>query len=432
MMENKSTGSPASVHERPWLNTSLSADERATLLLTHITLEEKIGMVHGKSNEAYAMPAIARLGIPALTMTDGPAGINEGKATSLPAPIGLAATWDLAVAEQYGELLATEAQATGHNVFLAPCLDLARVPAYGRLFEAFGEDPILTGQMAVRSIQRVQRHHIVATAKHYNVNTQDENRFEVDAQVDERSLQEIYTLPFALAVQDGHVGAAMGAFNKVNGFYCCEHPHLLTDILKHQLGFTGWVMSDFEATHSTVEAANAGLDQEMPSAKFFGEQLLQAIQAGQVSLATLDDKVRRMLRTMFAHGLFEHLVQVTPLPVEEHGKQAREIASKGIVLLKNTGELLPLSSHQVHSLAVIGGDANHNITGGGSSFVKPTYLVSILEGIRQRAGEGVRVEYAEGVDPASAADLLPGPPLVPSSVLTPAGSGPQAHGLHAE
>src|SRR6266702_6053922 len=432
MMENKSTGSPASVHERPWLNTSLSADERATLLLTHITLEEKIGMVHGKSNEAYAMPAIARLGIPALTMTDGPAGINEGKATSLPAPIGLAATWDLAVAEQYGELLATEAQATGHNVFLAPCLDLARVPAYGRLFEAFGEDPILTGQIAVRSIQSVQRHHIVATAKHYNVNTQDENRFEVDAQVDERSLQEIYTLPFALAVQDGHVGAAMGAFNKVNGFYCCEHPHLLTDILKHQLGFTGWVMSDFEATHSTVEAANAGLDQEMPSAKFFGEQLLQAIQAGQVSLATLDDKVRRMLRTMFAHGLFEHLVQVTPLPVEEHGKQAREIASKGIVLLKNAGELLPLLSHQVHSLAVIGGDANHNITGGGSSFVKPTYLVSILEGIRQRAGEGVRVEYAEGVDPASAADLLPGPPLVPSSVLTSAGSGPEVHGLYAE
>ena len=144
-MENKSTGSPASVHERPWLNTSLSPDERATLLLTHITLEEKIGMVHGKSNDAYSIAPIARLGIPALTMADGPAGINEGQATSLPAPIGLAATWDLAAAEQYGELLAREAQATGHNVFLAPCLDLARVPAYGRLFEAFGEDPILTG-----------------------------------------------------------------------------------------------------------------------------------------------------------------------------------------------------------------------------------------------------------------------------------------------
>ena len=427
-----STHPTTSAHDRPWLNTSLSPDERAALLLAQMTLEEKIGMVHGKSNDAYHIAPISRLGIPALPMTDGPAGINVVQATSLPAPIALAATWDLAAAGQYGELLGSEAEATGHNVFLAPCLDIARVPVYGRLFEALGEDPILTGQMAVRSIQSIQRRPMVATAKHYNVNAQEENRLDVDAQIDERSLQEIYTLPFALAVQDGHVGAAMGAFNKVNGVYCCENPHLLTDILKHQLGFTGWVMSDFEATHSTVEAANAGLDQEMPSAKFFGEQLLQAIQAGQVSLATLDDKVRRMLRTMFAHGLFEHLVQVTPLPVEEHGKQAREIAGKGIVLLKNAGELLPLSSHQVHSVAVIGGDAANYITGGGSSFVKPTYLVSTLEGIRRRAGEGVRVEYAEGVDPASAADLLPGPPLVPSSILTPAGSGPEVHGLYAE
>ncbi|HEX6553211.1 MAG TPA: glycoside hydrolase family 3 C-terminal domain-containing protein [Ktedonobacteraceae bacterium] len=286
--------------------------------------------------------------------------------------------------------------------------------------------------MAVRSIQSVQRHPMVATAKHYNVNAQEENRLEVDAHLDERTLQEIYTLPFAQAVQDGHVGAAMGAYNKVNGVFCCQNRHLLTEILKHQLGFAGWVMSDYEATHSTVEAANAGFDQEMPSTKFFGEQLLQAIQKGQVSVATLDDKVRRILRTMFALGLFEHPVQVSPLPVEEHGKQAREIAGKGIVLLKNAGGLLPLSSHQVHSLAVIGGDAANYITGGGSSFVKPTYLVSILEGIRRRASEGVQVEYAEGVDPASAADLLPGPPLVPSSVLTPVGSGPEVHGLYAE
>src|SRR2546421_7363830 len=414
-MENKSTGSPASAHDRSWMNTSLPPDERAALVLAQLTLEEKISMVHGRSNDAYTMAAIARLGIPALSMTDGPAGINEGQATSLPAPIGLAATWDLSTAEQYGELLATETQATGHNVYLAPCLDLARVPVYGRLFEAFGEDPILTGQMTVRSIQSVQRHHIVATAKHYNVNTQDENRFEVDAQVDERTLQEIYTLPFAMAVQDGQVGAAMGAYNKVNGVYSCENPHLLTDILKQQLGFTGWVMSDFEATHSTVEAANAGLDQEMPSAKFFGDHLLEAIRAGQVSLATLDDKVHRILRTMFALGLFEHPVQISPLPVEEHGKQAREIAGKGIVLLKNAGGLLPLSSNEVRSVAIIGGDADHNIVAGGSSLVKPTYLVSMLEGIRRRVsdgGTGVRVQYAEGTDPASAADLLPGPPLV--------------------
>jgi beta-glucosidase len=401
-----------------------------------MTLEEKVSLVHGKSNDTYSTVALPRLGIPALTMTDGPAGITAEKATALPAPIGLAATWDLAAAEQYGEVQGSEAEATGHNVFLGSCLDIARVPVYGRLFEALGEDPILTGQLAVRSIQSVQRHPVIATAKHYNVNSQDENRFEVDAQLDERTLQEIYTLPFALVVQDGQVGAAMGAFNKVNGVYSCEHPYLLTDILKQQLGFSGWMMSDYEATHSTVEAANAGLDQEMPTAKYFGDHLLSAIQTGQVSLTTLEDKVRRMLRTMFAFGLFEHPVQPRPLPVEEHGKLAREIAGKAIVLLKNSGDLLPLSSQEVRSVAVIGGDADHHITGGGSSLVKPTYLVSTLEGIRRKVGggraEGVRVEYAEGVDPASAVDLLPGPPLVPSSVLTPAGSGPQVHGLHAE
>jgi beta-glucosidase len=177
-MDNKSTGSRASAHDRPWLNTSLSPDERATLLLAQMMLEEKVSMVHGHSTDAYYIAPISRLGIPALTMTDGPTGITAGKATALPAPIGLAATWDLAAAQQYGDLLGSEAAATGHNVFLGSCMDIARVPVDGRLFEALGEDPILTGQMAVRSIQGVQRHPVVATAKHYNVNVQEENRLE--------------------------------------------------------------------------------------------------------------------------------------------------------------------------------------------------------------------------------------------------------------
>jgi beta-glucosidase len=243
-------------------------------------------------------------------------------------------------------------------------MDIARLPVDGRLFEALGEDPILTGQMIVRSIQAVQRRPVVSTAKHYNVNVQEENRLEGDVQLDERTLQEIYTLPFAMAVQDAHVGAAMGAYNKVNGIHACENHHLLTEILKEQLGFQGWVMSDYGATHSTVEAANAGLDQEMATPVFFGD-LLQAVQTGQVSQATLDDKVHRILRTMFAHGLFEHPVQVSPLPVQQHGQLAREIAGKGIVLLKNSDGLLPLSSQELHSVAVIGGDADHNIAGVG-------------------------------------------------------------------
>ncbi len=263
-MENMSTHAPASAHkyDRLWMNTSLSPDERAALLLTQMTLEEKIGMVHGHSADAYYIAPISRLGIPALTMTDGPTGITAGTGTALPAPIGLAATWDLAAAQQYGELLGREAQATGHNVFLGSCMDIARLPVDGRLFEALGEDPLLAGQMAVRSIQGVQRYPVVATAKHYNVNVQEENRLEGDVQLDERTLQEIYTLPFAIAVKEVQPGAAMGAYNKVNGTYVCKNRHLLTDILKEQLGFQGWVMSDYGATHSTVEGANAGLDQE--------------------------------------------------------------------------------------------------------------------------------------------------------------------------
>ncbi len=440
-MENRSTGSPASAHDWPWLNTSLSSDERVALLLAQMALEEKVAMVHGEFPAPYGFynAPISRLGIPALTMADGPTGIrvsrqdvNEGKATALPAPIGLSATWDVAAAEQYGNLLGSEAWATGHNVLLGPGLDIARLPMFGRLFEALGEDPLLTGQIGVGYIQGVQRHPVVATAKHYHLNTQEENRFWADAQIDERTLQEIYTPPFEMAVKDGQVGAVMGAFNKVNGVYSCENRHLLTDVLKQQLDFTGWVMSDFEATHSAVEAANAGLDQEMPGAKFFGDQLLEAIQMGQVSLATLDDKVRRILRTMFTYGLFEHPVQISSLPVQEHSKFARETASHAIVLLKNAGELLPLSSREVRSMAVIGADGNSYISGGGSAFVKPMFVVSMLEGIRRRVGEGIQVEYAEGTDPASAADLLPGPPAVPSSILTLAKSGPEVHGLHAE
>ncbi len=422
------------------MDRALSPDERASLLLAQMTLEEKVDMLSEKSGEALPF---SRLGIPTLTFADGPAGIridrnrrdaNEGKATAPPVPIALAATWNLLAAQQYGDMLGREAWSTGHNVLFGPGLDIARIPCFGRLFESLGEDPVLVGQMAARYVQGVQGHPVIATAKHYNVNAQEENRLEVDAQLDERTLQEIYTLPFEATVKDGRIGAVMGAYNKINGTFCCEHPHVLTDILRRQLGFTGWVVSDFQATHSTVEAANAGLDVELdvPPAKYFGKRLLEAVAAGQVSLATIDDKARRILHSMFAFGLFDSPAQIGPLPVEEHGKLARKIADQGIVLLKNARELLPLSTHELRSLAVIGADADRYIAGGGSALVQPTYLVSILEGMRRRAGEGVRVEYAEGTDPLSAADLLPGPPLVPSSVLTPNGSAPQARGLQAE
>lgn len=436
-MENTSTYSAS---EWQWMNTSLSPDERVDLLLAQMTLTEKVAML---SEQSSAGLPPSRLRIPTLVFTDGPCGIridrsrrdvNEGRTTAPPAPIALAATWNTEAAQQYGELVGREAWSTGHNVLFGPGLDIVRIPFFGRLFESLGEDPVLTGQMAARYIQGVQRHAVIATAKHYNVNAQEENRHTVNALLNERTLQEIYTLPFALAVKDGHVSAVMGAYNKINGTYCCEHPHLLTEILKQQLGFTGWVISDFEATHSTVEAANAGLDVELgvPPAKYFGTSLLAVVQAEQVSMASIDEKVSRILRTMFTCGLFDAPVEISPFPIEEHGRLAREIANQSIVLLKNAQALLPLVNSKLHSLAVIGADADSYIAGGGSAFVLPTYLVSIREGIRRRAGESVQVEYGEGTDPVSPADLLPGLPFVPSSVLTPGDSSSQQHGLYAE
>ncbi len=332
-MEN--TGTPsASPHDWPWMNTSLSPDEQASLLLAQMTLEEKISMLHEEGGEKNG---IRRLGIPALRLADGPGGIrmdrqevNEGRATAFPAPIALAATWNLVTAQCYGDLVGGEAMTTGHNVLLGPGLDIARVPVFGRLFEAFGEDPRLSGQMAAHYIQGVQRHPVIATAKHYNVNAQEENRLLVNAQVDERTLQEIYILPFALTVRDGHVGAVMGALNRVNGTYCCENPHLLTEILREQLGFTGWVISDFESTHSTVESANAGLDIEIPAAKFFGDALLQAVQRGLLSQGTIDEKVRRILYMMFTFGLFVSYLRSVHCRLRNMGRRLARSPARGL------------------------------------------------------------------------------------------------------
>ncbi|MBA3943736.1 MAG: glycoside hydrolase family 3 C-terminal domain-containing protein [Herpetosiphonaceae bacterium] len=424
------------------MNTSLPPKQRAELLLYQMTLQEKVALVTGDLNFNYAFynKPNTRLGIPALTMADGPAGVrianpavNEQMATELPSPLALAATWDPTLAGQFGDLMGNEAFLTGHNVMLSPALDIARVSVGGRTFEGFGEDPLLSGRMGVAEIQGIQSHSVEATAKHYDVNNQETNRMTVNAQVDERTLQEIYTLPFASAVKDGNVAAAMCAYNKINGTYACENTHLLTDILKQQLGFQGWVMSDSTANHSTVASANAGLDQEQPAGTFWGKKLQSAVQDGQVSKATLNDKVLRILQAMFAYGLFDQPVQIGPLPVQQDGQTARQIADQAIVLLKNASGTLPLTSSALHSIAVIGPDADDaSAQGGGSSRVEPTYTVSPLDGISQRAGDAVQVEYAAGVDPISSAALNPGDPAVPSAVLTPAGATPDVHGLHAE
>jgi beta-glucosidase len=412
----------------PW-DRDEAAWHRANALRDQMTLDEKIELVTGDLGDwryAFYNAPIERLGIPALTMADGPAGVrindqtvHDGRSTALPAPIALAATWDPAQAGRYGDVLGSEAFASGHNVQLAPAVDIARVPVGGRTFESFGEDPLLQARMVVPEIVAIQRHPVHATIKHVVANNQEYQRFTVDSRVDERTLREIYLPPFEAAVREAHVAAAMGAFNRVNGVYSCENAAVLVDILKGEWAFRGWVMSDYDATWSTAASATGGLDQEQPTGRFWGPRLLAAVEAGDVSLARIDDMVQRILFPMVALGLLDRPPEIAPLPLEAHGTVAREIAERGIVLLRNDG-ILPLSVENLASIAVIGPDAdNASAAGAGSGMLKAGYGVSALEGIRRRAGEGVGVEYAAGVDPLSAAVLLPGPPAVPSAFLVP-------------
>ena len=423
--------------------------KRVDALLTRMTLEQKVHVLHGHVQMAYTVPPIPELGFPGLRMTDGPAGINLGagkiSSTAFPLPLTVAATWNPDVAEMQGDVLATELLASGMNVLLAPNVDIVRQPWWGRAAEQWGEDPLLAARMAVPFIRAVQSHPVVATVKHFIAYDQETNRVSgANSVVDERALLEIYLPAFAAAIQKGRAGAVMSSFNAINGTPACEHGELLTGILKDELGFQGWVMSDYGSTTSTVAAANAGFDQEMPGAagddgygggaSFFGGPLLEAVHAGQVSQARIDDMVGRILRPMAALGLFDATSSGGVVPLAEHAAKAKQIAAEAITLLKNEGDLLPLSSGSVRSIAVIGGDADHRAATGGASYVfTPGHVTTLLAGIRTQAERrGIQVGYAPGVDPVGPTSMLPGPAAVPSSVLAPPGARPGEHGLKAE
>jgi beta-glucosidase len=428
-------------------DTDPAIDQAVDALVAQLSNSEKADLATGELNNFYGFynNPLQRLGIPALTMADGPVGVrianpsvNGQRATELPSGTSLGATFDPDAAGSYGDLLGDEAFNTGHNVLLGPAVDIARTPLWGRAFEAFGEDPLLMSRLAVSVIRGIQQHPVLATVKHFAVYNQETDRFTISADVDERTLREIYLPPFEAAVREGHVGAAMCAFNRINGVYACGNP-LMNDVLKGDFGFRGFVMSDYNATPAdTAQAANAGLDQEQPGdqgpgSANFGERLVAAVEAGTVSQARLDDMAGRVLRPMIGMGLLETQPQVNDLREAEHGQRARQLAVDGMVLLKNRRDLLPLRGGPGGSIAVIGPDAdNASAQGGGSSVVRPTHTVSPLEGIRARAGASTSVEYAPGTDGISEGDLLPGPAPVPSSVLAPAGGPPGAAGLHAE
>jgi len=389
-------------------------DARARKLVGRMTLEEKIQQLHGIQNSNYYryVPPLPRLGIPAFHIANGPAGVGpagdtpQKPATALPSPIALASTWDVVLAKRYGVIIGKEGKALNEDLLESPDINIARVPQNGRTFEAFGEDPWLVSRMSVAEIQGIQGEGIIANVKHYAANNQENNRSKVNVIVDERTLHEIYLPAFEASVKEGNVASLMAAYNKVNGFYCCENPELLDQILKKEWGFRGFITSDFEAVHSTAASALAGLDLEMPTGKYFGTNLETAIAANRVPMAVIDDKLIRRFRTMMQFGFFDQPTKTKPIPARKNGADARHIAEEGMVLLKNVGNELPLDSKNIHSIALIGPFTTNAMTGGGgSSQVVPLYTVSPADGIRQRVGTKIKVTVADGKNVADATAL---------------------------
>ncbi len=392
-------GSPAQ-QSPTYQNRSASVETRVEDLLSRMTLEEKIDMLGGQ--DSFYIRQNERLGIPKITMADGPLGVrNYGDATAFPATIGITASWNKALMQDIGAAVGKEARSKGVHIMLAPAVNIHRAPICGRNFEYLGEDPYLAGQMAASYVKGVQGQGVVTTVKHFALNNQEYDRHHISSDADERTLQEIYLPAFKAAVDAG-VGAVMTSYNLVNGAHASEHPHLIQDILKGQWKFDGLVMSDWESTYDGVRAANAGLDLEMPSGKFMNRQnLLPALKAGAINERTIDDKIRRLLRVMFRFGFFDRPQENPSLP--KYSPDSRLIAltaaREGIVLLKNEGNLLPLDRSKVKSILVIGPNAHPAVTGGGgSSRVHPFRSVSALEGLTQIAGGSVKVFYENGLE----------------------------------
>lgn len=346
-----------------------------------------------------------RLGIPPLRFTDGPRGVALNRSTCFPVSMARGATWDVDLEERVAEAMAVEARSQGADFFGGVCVNLLRHPGWGRAQETFGEDPFLLGEMGAAMVRGAQKH-LMACVKHFACNSIEESRFYVDVRVDERTLREVYLPHFRRCVEEG-AAAVMSAYNRVNGEYCAHNSHLLRDILKGEWGFRGLVMSDFLlGTRDTVKAALGGLDVEMPHAVFFGRRLVRAVRRGAVPESLVDDAVTRILRqkARFARAgtgdYGPHRVAC-----REHAELALEAARKGIVLLKNEGGLLPLEPGKIGKLAVIGKLADlPNIGDRGSSRVRPPYVVTVLQGLRDLAGPNTEVIYRDGSDPFEAAE----------------------------
>jgi beta-glucosidase len=377
-------------------------EQRVNSLISQMTLEEKIDYIGGVND--FYIRAIPRLHIPALRMSDGPLGVHDyGPTTAYPAGIALAASFDADLAHRVGASMGQDARARGVNFILAPGMNIYRAPMCGRNFEYFGEDPYLASRMAVNIIEGIQSQRVLATAKHYAANNQEFNRHNLSSDVDERTLREIYLPAFEASVREAKVGAVMNSYNLINGIHATQNGHLNLDILRHDWGFDGILMSDWDSTYDGIAAANNGLDLEMPTGKFMSkETLIPAIKEGKVSEATIDEKVRHILTKALEYSFFDQPQTDPSIPVysQEGRELALQEAREGMVLLKNDRNLLPLDKTRLKTIAVLGPEAYPaDVGGGGSSLVKPFNSVSFLEGISNYLGTGVKVLYSDSTPP---------------------------------
>ncbi len=419
------------------MNPSLSPDERADMVLKQLTLSEKLDLVHGNGMPGWGKPrpnaylgnggagfvlGVARLGIPMIQMSDAAYGVrssaeNGRYSTALPSNLASAASWDPEAACDYGALIGRELRAQGYNMTLGGGTNVTREPRNGRTFEYMGEDPILAGTLVGNRIKCEQAQHVIGDIKHYAVNDQENGRNEVNAIIDKRALRESDLLAFQIGIGIAHPGAVMCSYNSVNGDFACENKYLLTDVLKKEWDFKGFVVSDWGGTHSAEKASAAGLDNEEPLDDYFGEPLKQAVQSGKVPMAELDDHVRRILRSEFASGIVDYPTQKSVVDVEGGLETSRRIAEQSTVLLKNENGVLPLDKAKVHSIAIIGLHADTSmISGGGSAQVDPPghpafpwqahvwFPTSPLKAVSAKV-PAASVQFDSGENPSSAATL---------------------------
>ena len=383
-------------------------DAKINAIIAQMTLEEKVNMLHSKTNMSSA--GVERLGIADMHYADGPFGIREegvpngfqsagwklDSATYFPTGSALAATWSEELAYKYGTGMGKEARLRGKDVILGPAVNIQRLPVGGRTYEYLSEDPILSAALAMEYTRGCQDQGTAVCIKHFAVNNQETNRGSVDAQLDERTLREIYLKPFERAVIEGGAMSVMPAYNKVNGDYCSENEHLLNEILRREWGFKGFTVSDWGGTHSTMGAMLHGLNVQMTGSNYLGQPVIDSIATGALTEDLIDEKVRQILRVRYAIEAVPADVANTVMTSQPECQDiALQVARKSIVLLKNDG-ILPIKA-DVRKIAVIGQNAVLKTQSGGmGAGVKALYEVTPLEGIRRRAGDDIEVTYAPG------------------------------------